>query len=78
MNALAYSGLYDIVALTIFQRNVAFGPWGKAGNMQELWEVGLEMMATLSPDDVFLLKMRRSICEDRGWTSAEATGRAAH
>ena len=77
MNAIIRAGLYDIVALTIFVRNISFGPWNKSGNMQSLWETGIEMSNTLTPDDVFLLKMWPSICQDKGWTTPEETDRAA-
>ena len=77
MTALAKSGLYDVVALTIFQRNIAFGPWKKSGNMQELWEAGVDMMVTLKTDDIFLMKLWPGICRDHGWESEEETGREA-
>ena len=76
-NAAARSNNYDVVALTIFERNVAFGPYNKGGNAQELWEVGLELMQFIDADDPFLLKVWPLICSGKEWYTDEETCRGA-
>lgn len=77
VNALAKSNLYEVLALTVLQRNIAYGPWNKGGNLQQLWEGAMEMMALLTPDSPFLLRMWPLICKGRGWVDEERTNRAA-
>ena len=77
MNTLTRAGLYDVVHLTIMQRNIAYGPWGKGGNLQDLWDSALEMMAVLTEDDSFLMFMWPTICRCKGWASEADTGRKA-
>lgn len=76
-NTLVRSGLYEVVALTVMQRNIAYGPWGKGGNLQDLWESAIEMMAVLTPQDPFLLKMWPVICKGRGWVEEHQTNAKA-
>jgi hypothetical protein len=77
VNSLVRADCYELVALTVLQRNISYGPWNAGGNLQELWETGLEMMRQLDPDDAFLCKLWPRICRDRGYTEPEQCGREA-
>lgn len=77
VNSLVRAGCYELVALSVLQRNIAYGPWGKGGNLQVLWESGLEMVRQLGPDDAFLCKLWGRICRDRGWSEPAECDREA-
>ena len=77
MNSLARANCYEVVALSVLQRNISYGPYNHGGNLQTLWETGLAMMKQLNPDDSFLCKLWPRICRDRGWTTEEQCGRQA-
>ena len=77
MNSLARASCYEVVALSVLQRNISYGPYNHGGNLQTLWETGLAMMKQLNPDDSFLCKLWPRICRDRGWTTEEQCGRQA-
>lgn len=53
MNALVKANMYQVAALTVMQRNISYGPWGKGANLQELWEAAVEMMQLVKPNDPF-------------------------
>lgn len=77
VNSLVRAGCYELVALSVLQRNVSYGPWCKGGNLQVLWESGVEMMKQLDPDDAFLCKLWERICRDRGYSEPAQCDREA-
>lgn len=74
MNALVKANMYQVVALTVMRRNISYGPWGKGGNLQELWEAAAEIVQLIKPNDPFLLRMWGDICRDWNWVNDTDTG----
>ena len=77
MAAICDAGLYWVVSFTILVRNVGYAPYNKGMNLSSLWEYAMEMVAAITPDDVWLCKCWPGICADMGWTQSHDTDRDA-
>lgn len=77
MAGVTKAGMYPVIVMAIFKHNIAYGPFGKGGNMTELRELGHELLATIDADHPLLVRLWPLIVRDRGWRMEEETNREA-
>lgn len=53
INAIVRAGLYWVFPFTLMHRNLPYGVWDTGSNYHELWEIALEMLEGLKPDEPF-------------------------